>query len=310
MQKTTFPIEIIIHDDASTDGTAKIVKEYADKYPDLIVPILQTENQYSQGIKPSHKFVFPRARGKYIAFCEGDDYWTDPYKLQKQVDFLEANPDYGMVHTDFDQYNLKTGVLTKSIIRSLGQKLKYQQDPNFVKWSTMGKTRIITCTLCFRRSVYEKYIDINDFANPLFIRSGDLVIFATISHHSKVKYIDESTAYKRNLLESASQSQDYKRNIDFIIGISNANEFFAKKYNVPMKYIKPAQKKAAKKIIRAAVVNQDLKMFNMGLNFKKVKHSFIQQIIYKLIYKLYPYVPGVKFQKFILVRLFKKMVKI
>ena len=87
MQKTTFPIEIIIHDDASTDGTAKIVKEYADKYPDLIVPILQTENQYSQGIKPSQNFVFPRARGKYIAFCEGDDYWTDPYKLQKQVDF-------------------------------------------------------------------------------------------------------------------------------------------------------------------------------------------------------------------------------
>lgn len=86
MQRTTFPIEIIIHDDASTDNTAKVVNEFAEKHPDLIVPIYQTINQYSQGIKPWPNFVFPRARGKYIALCEGDDYWTDPLKLQKQVD--------------------------------------------------------------------------------------------------------------------------------------------------------------------------------------------------------------------------------
>jgi len=94
IQKTTFPVEILIHDDASTDKTASIVKEYAEKHSDLIIPIFQTENQYSQGNKPLANFVFPRARGKYIALCEGDDYWTDPLKLQKQVDFLEANPDF------------------------------------------------------------------------------------------------------------------------------------------------------------------------------------------------------------------------
>ncbi len=96
MQKTDFPIEIIIHDDASTDGTAEIIKEYADKNPGLFVTILQTENQWSKGIKPSLTYVWPRARGKYIALCEGDDYWTDPLKLQKQVDFLEENPDYSL----------------------------------------------------------------------------------------------------------------------------------------------------------------------------------------------------------------------
>ena len=83
MQKTTFPVEIIIHDDASADNTAQIVKEYTDKNSDLFIPIFQTENQYSQGNKPLANFVFPRAKGKYIAICEGDDYWTDPYKLQK-----------------------------------------------------------------------------------------------------------------------------------------------------------------------------------------------------------------------------------
>ena len=96
MQKTTFPIEVIIHDDCSTDGTKEIIEEYAAKYPNIIFPMFQKENQYSKGIKPNWEFNFPRCRGKYIAMCEGDDYWTDPYKLQKQVDFLEDNDDFSI----------------------------------------------------------------------------------------------------------------------------------------------------------------------------------------------------------------------
>ncbi len=96
IQKTTFPIEIIIHDDASTDQTAVIIQEYYNRFPEIIVPIFQTENQYSKGIRPSPTFVWPKARGKYIALCEGDDYWTDPDKLQKQVDFLEAHYDFAI----------------------------------------------------------------------------------------------------------------------------------------------------------------------------------------------------------------------
>jgi len=91
MQKTNFSFEILIHDDASTDKTADIIKKYSVHYSDLFLPIYQKINQYSQGIKPLSNFLFPRAKGKYIAFCEGDDYWTDPYKLQKQVDALERN---------------------------------------------------------------------------------------------------------------------------------------------------------------------------------------------------------------------------
>ena len=93
MQNVNFPYEVLVHDDASPDGTADIIREYEAKYPDIIKPIYQTENQYSQG-KTVSKFNFDRARGKYLAFCEGDDYWTDPGKLQKQVDFLEAHPEY------------------------------------------------------------------------------------------------------------------------------------------------------------------------------------------------------------------------
>lgn len=93
MQKTNFGFEVLIHDDASTDATPQIIQEYADRYPHLIKPILQKENQYSQGVSISKTYQFPRARGQYIAFCEGDDYWTDPYKLQKQVDAMDQHPE-------------------------------------------------------------------------------------------------------------------------------------------------------------------------------------------------------------------------
>lgn len=96
MQKTKFPFEVLVHDDASTDGTAKIIREYAEKYPDIIKPILQTENQWSRGINIWKNHMWPRINGEYVAMCEGDDYWTDPHKLQKQVDFFESRPEYSV----------------------------------------------------------------------------------------------------------------------------------------------------------------------------------------------------------------------
>lgn len=96
IQETTFPIEILIHDDASTDRTPEIIRSYQSKHPDLIKPILQVKNQYSSRGFGFLGDLFAIAQGKYIALCEGDDYWTDPLKLQKQVDFLEANPEYAI----------------------------------------------------------------------------------------------------------------------------------------------------------------------------------------------------------------------
>lgn len=96
MQKTNFAFEVLIHDDASTDKSADIIREYESKFPDIIKPIYQSENQFSKGVGVTRVFQFSRAKGKYIAMCEGDDYWTDPYKLQKQVDFLEKNPTISM----------------------------------------------------------------------------------------------------------------------------------------------------------------------------------------------------------------------
>lgn len=96
MQKTNFRFEAVVHDDASTDGTSDIIREYAERYPSIIKPIFETENQYSKEDGSLARIMDSQMRGRYIAICEGDDYWTSPDKLQKQVDFLESHPDYSM----------------------------------------------------------------------------------------------------------------------------------------------------------------------------------------------------------------------
>lgn len=107
-QETDFRFEVIVHDDASTDGTTGIIKEYQNKYSDIIVALFEDENQYSQGKSKDVKTkIAMLARGKYIAWCEGDDYWIDSKKLQKQADFLNANPDYSycVSHIKFHDLN-------------------------------------------------------------------------------------------------------------------------------------------------------------------------------------------------------------
>ena len=106
MQKTTFPVQVLIHEDASTDNTAEIVKEYEKKYPELIKVFYQKENSYSNPNKRQMRAKFYSWQiGKYEAMCEGDDYWTDPLKLQKQVDFLENNKDYILTCHRYSQFD-------------------------------------------------------------------------------------------------------------------------------------------------------------------------------------------------------------
>lgn len=93
MQKTDFPFEVIIGEDCSTDKTVEIVKEYAEKYPDIIKPFFNPKNYGNEQMFFS---LTSRVNTEYVALCDGDDYWTNPHKLQKQVDFLDANKDFSI----------------------------------------------------------------------------------------------------------------------------------------------------------------------------------------------------------------------
>ena len=105
MQQTNFRFEALVHDDASTDDTAEIIREYANQYPDIIKPYFEKENQYSINPKNIDEWFAENTRGKYLAICEGDDFWTDPLKLQKQVDFLESHRDYNLVCHNWNTFN-------------------------------------------------------------------------------------------------------------------------------------------------------------------------------------------------------------
>lgn len=111
-QKTNFKYEVIVHDDASTDGTKTIIEEYVKKYPNIFVPIYQTENQYSKKVEIMDDIMLPLSRGKYIAICEGDDYWCDENKLQLQYDFMESHLECSACFHNNYCYDLLTGKTT------------------------------------------------------------------------------------------------------------------------------------------------------------------------------------------------------
>jgi glycosyltransferase involved in cell wall biosynthesis len=110
-QKTNFPFELVIGEDCSTDGTREIVFEYQKKHPDIIRVITSDENV---GAKKNGLRVLKACQGKYIAFCEGDDYWHNPDKLQKQVDYMESHPECGMLFADCDAYYQRSKKFIKS----------------------------------------------------------------------------------------------------------------------------------------------------------------------------------------------------
>jgi glycosyltransferase involved in cell wall biosynthesis len=170
MQQCDFEYEILIHDDASTDGTSDIIREYQKKYPEIIKPIIQTENQYSKGIGVNRVYNFPRAKGKYIALCEGDDFWTDPLKLQKQVDFLETNPEYSLVCGGFKSVNTITGeeeIIIKDIENAPDNTAKgfdITIERFFKQWLTK------TLTLVYRTELYNP----NDFKDYKYTKDVHL----------------------------------------------------------------------------------------------------------------------------------------
>ena len=115
IQKTDFTFEVLVHDDCSTDGTSQIIREYQEKYPAIIKPIYENENMYSKGLQIITDILLSKASGKYIAFCEGDDYWTDADKLQKQYEALEKHPECSMSVHKVQCCN-EDGILNENII--------------------------------------------------------------------------------------------------------------------------------------------------------------------------------------------------
>lgn len=221
MQKTDFPFEVLIHDDASTDRTADIIREYEAKFPKLIKPIYQTENQYSQGkTSVAETWNFPRAQGKYIALCEGDDYWIDENKLQMQVDFLEKNSEYGMCYTKAKQFIQNIQKISRVLF---GKNVKDFEDLLF------NGNRIPTLTTVFKKDLLDNYLK-DIYPQDKGWLMGDYPMWLYFAHESKVKFLDKVTSVYRVLENSASHSDNVEKSVVFAKSSWDIQNFFSKKY--------------------------------------------------------------------------------
>lgn len=175
MQETNFPFEIIVHDDASTDGNQAIIKKYEEKYPRLIRAVYQKENQYSKG-RRALGFFQGMSSARYLAVCEGDDYWLDPKKLQKQVDFLERNEDY--VITGHDAFVIdEAGTLIKPSKLPESHKRDYSGDE-----LSRDKAWILTMSWVHRNLI-------EDFAPERnMVRNGDNFLVSLLGEFGKSHY--------------------------------------------------------------------------------------------------------------------------
>lgn len=224
MQKTNFPIEIFLRDDASTDGTAEIVKEYSEKYPDLINPLIYTENQWQKGVSPFFDNA-KRARGKYIALCEGDDYWTDPYKLQKQVDFLENNPDYGLVYTLYDAYYESEKEVKSFTKDELHIFKKGEVFEELLKNDFIGTLTVVV------RSNYLKDALAKLNSNVYRWKMGDYPLWLEIAKYHKIGFINISTAVYRIHAKSVSSHHDKIKFLEFQLSAYDLRNYFIQKYS-------------------------------------------------------------------------------
>lgn len=184
MQKANFKFEAIVHDDASTDGSAAIIREYAEKFPDIIKPIIEEENQYSKGDDILSQIRLKTCTGKYIAMCEGDDYWTDPMKLQKQVDIMESNQKVMMVHTDFQDVDASSNRIFVSGRDNYKEKSRHGNafvnliEGNFIKTlTTIFRREVITESEILNRCPYK-------FDYALFLTAASLGDIAYIPYQT------------------------------------------------------------------------------------------------------------------------------
>lgn len=226
MQKTDFPFIAIVHDDASTDKTPLIIKEYAKLFPDIIFPIFENENQYSKHNGSLGKIMTVACKStnaKFIALCEGDDYWIDPSKLQTQVNILNKNPEYGLIYTDYNILHTVNNEIELSLIESGKRPIITTFEQHL---SQLGY--IAPMSWLYR----SEYIDIQENFKGKSYVDGSFIFALEMFLKTKVYYLNQVTCIYRDLQTSASHHTNKASLYKYYKGLHDIQLYYATNYDV------------------------------------------------------------------------------
>lgn len=202
-QKCDFPAELLISNDKSTDRTGEIAKRYAESYPDKIRFFDQPANL---GLIGNYKFLIGQSTARYFAILESDDFWIDEYKLQKQVEVMEADPGVGMVYTNWQVVDRRGAVTKVSDVDAAMQGDMYEQEIISNIWAAV--------TVCFSAEKFYRYCSIDDYIAQGF-RTFDYPTWLGLSARSKVVFLPRCTAAYRVLDSSISNNADWNKLLEF-----------------------------------------------------------------------------------------------
>lgn len=267
-QKTNFPFVAIIHDDASTDNTAKIITKYAKKYPEIIKPVCDSVNRYSEKtLSYVMETLVTAYNPKYVALCEGDDYWTDSYKLQKQVDYLDKNSECVMCHTNYDVIG---GKKRKNIQH-------YDDEPYFGP-GHIHSYDIGTLTAVYRKETFDSIPHLN-YGKAW--KMGDYPLWIELSSKGKFHYLSDITSCYRILPNSASHSINAEKTIGFYNNYDEITKFYCDYYGY--EYIPTNKKRVYLAIVKKCLEEYDYKTSRKYTKIAiKEKQLSIQLLIYHL----------------------------
>lgn len=210
LQETTFPVEVLVWDDASTDGTSEVVREYHDRHPWLIRPLIQQTNQYSQGVRCA-PLLRRLARGTFLATCEGDDFWRDPHKLQRQVDYLRAHPGVVLTFHDVACVTAEGVEWHPSQIAESGRLSQPRVLESFVQ---VRRALIPTLSIVFRK------VAIPQPPEPLV--TGDLFLFAMLTRHGQFHQLEPAMGCYRQHPGGVWSARSHAGRLDELVKTTRA----------------------------------------------------------------------------------------
>ena len=248
-QKTDFPVELVIGEDCSTDGTREVVLEYQRRHPEAVRVITSARNV---GMTENARRAAGACRGKYLALCEGDDRWIHPRKLQMQVDIMEADPGVGLVHGGAVRCDVASGRCHPWKRRPRG----YDDGDVFIKLIT-GRYFIYTATACMRMDLFRAARERNPEVFDGRYLMGDIQLWLELSRVTRFRLVNEPLAAHNILPESATRSADVQKEIRFWKSVFEVRMHYVRRYNAGGSTERHVRTTHARRFLRYAYVAGD-----------------------------------------------------